>query len=352
MGEPLEVRDDVHLDNPGDRDVLVRIAASGVCHTDLSIQEGSIPHRVPCVLGHEGAGEILAVGKDVEAVSVGDHVVISWIPSCGRCTRCLGGQANLCRGNRLGADGLPARHLRIGGEPVWAGLGTATFAERTVVPVDAVVRIPLDVPLDLAALVGCGVTTGVGAAMFTAKVRPGATVIVFGCGGVGVNVIQGARIAGAAEIVAVDSLPAKFELARHFGATHTTTPDGVAELVETLTDGEGFDDAFEVVGSSATIRAAFDATRRGGTCVVGAGRADELVSFNAFELFSSEKHLIGSLYGSADVRTDFDQILRLWRYGRLDLERLITRRIDLSEINAALSAVKHGDVLRTVIEFR
>jgi S-(hydroxymethyl)glutathione dehydrogenase/alcohol dehydrogenase len=247
---------------------------------------------------------------------------------------------------------LPPAHFRLGGNPVWAGLGTATFAEQTVLPAEAVVQISPDIPLDLAALIGCGVTTGVGAAIFTAKVRPGANVLVVGCGGVGVNVIQGARIAGAAEIVAMDELQSKLDRGRRFGASHVITPSGLPEAIETLTDGEGFDYTFEAVGRATTIRTAWDATRRGGTCVViGAGRSDDLVTFNAFELFFAEKTLVGSVYGSADIRTDFDRMLRLWQQGRLNLEDLITRRIQLSEINEALVAIERGEVLRSLVEF-
>jgi S-(hydroxymethyl)glutathione dehydrogenase / alcohol dehydrogenase len=205
----------------------------------------------------------------------------------------------------------------------------------------------------VASLIGCGVMTGVGAALNTAHVEPGSSVIVFGCGGVGISVIQGARIAGAAEIVAVDLVPEKLEMAKRFGATHAVPPEKVVEIASELTGGDGFDYGFEVIGRPETIRSAYDATRRGGTTtIVGAGAMDAIVSFNAFELFYTEKKLLGCFYGSADVRTDFHMLLRLWRTGKLDLEGMITKRIDISEINDAFDACLSGQVIRQVIEFK
>jgi S-(hydroxymethyl)glutathione dehydrogenase / alcohol dehydrogenase len=214
--------------------------------------------------------------------------------------------------------------------------------------------VPIDrsVPFDVAALVGCGVMTGVGAAINTAKVAPGSTVAVIGCGGVGINVIQGARLAGAAIIAAVDRMPGKLEMATRFGATHQVRDDALGDAVADLTGGAGFDYVFEVVGRSSTIRLAWDATRRGGTTVVvGAGSRTDMVSFSAGELFSSEKKLLGCLYGSADVRTDFARLLRLWQAGRLDLTGLVSRRITLDEVNDAFTAMEAGEVVRSVIEF-
>ena len=349
VGEALEVRDDLELDGPGPGEVRVRLAATGVCHSDLSLQNGTIPHPMPCVPGHEGAGVVEGVGDGVTALAEGDHVIISWVPPCGSCRFCLGDQPNLC--SSLGLGSMPAPHLKQGGDAVFAGIGTATFAEETVVPATAAVRIDDDVPLDVASLIGCGVMTGVGAAINTAKVSPGSSVVVIGCGGVGVNVIQGARLAGAAEIVAVDLMDQKLKWARQFGATHAVTPDQLLATSEELTGGIGFDYAFEVIGRPETIRSAWDATRRGGTTtVVGAGRLDAMVTFSAFELFYAEKKLLGCVYGSADVRVDFHRLLRLWRQGKLDLEGLISRRIDLADINEAFAAMERGEVIRTVVE--
>jgi S-(hydroxymethyl)glutathione dehydrogenase / alcohol dehydrogenase len=349
VGADLEVRDDLELDGPGPGEVRVRLAASGVCHSDLSLQDGTLPHPLPCVPGHEGAGTIAAIGDGVTELAEGDHVIISWVPPCGRCAFCLGGQPNLC--SALGLGSMPAPHLKLGEQMVFAGIGTATFAEETVVPATAAVKIADDVPFDVASLIGCGVMTGVGAAINTAKVRPGSSVVVIGCGGVGINVIQGARIAGAAEIVAVDLIDQKLEWARQFGATHAVTPDQLGATSAELTQGRGFDYAFEVIGRPETIRSAWEATRRGGTTVVvGAGRMDAQVSFSSFELFYSEKALLGCVYGSADVRTDFDRLLRLWRRGQLDLKGLISRRTDLGGINEAFAAMQQGTVIRTVVD--
>jgi len=255
QGGKLEV-EELDLAGPGPGEVRVRLRASGVCHSDLSIWDGTLGGSFPVVLGHEGAGEITELGEGVAGLSVGDHVILSWIPPCGRCRYCWSGQANLCTTVRERQVGRG--HLSSGGVPVAAGLGTATFAEETVVPTEAAIPIPADVPYAVAALVGCGVMTGVGAVVNTARVRPGESVVVIGCGGVGLNVVQGARLAGADPICAIDPLPAKREAARGFGATHVAAPEDLAEVARELTEGRGFDYAFEVVGRSSTIRLAYD----------------------------------------------------------------------------------------------
>lgn len=351
LNTPLEVRDDVEIGEPGPGEVKIAIAASGICHSDLSAQNGTLPMPLPCVPGHEGAGEVVAVGEHVTDVKVGDHVIVSWLPPCGKCRRCVEGQPHLCLTHLLSFIADPK--FAYGENKIPGFAGTGTFAEEMLVPSYAAVPIPSDVPLDVASLIGCGVMTGVGAAINTAKVVPGSSVVVFGCGGVGISVIQGARIAGAAEIVAVDVLEPKLDLARRFGATHASTPDGLDSLKTQITGGEGFDYAFEVVGTPGTIRAAWDATRRGGTTVVvGAGSMTAMVEFSAYELFFMERRLLGSLYGSANVNTDFGRLIRLWREGKLDLEGLITQRIDLADVNDAFEALKRGEVLRSVIEFK
>lgn len=349
VGKPFEVRDDVELDGPSEGQVQIRLAASGICHSDLSSQNGTFGRDalpMPCVLGHEGAGTVVGLGSGVTELTEGDHVIVSWVTPCGSCRYCLSGHANLCL---TGMTLLPPV-MHVGGTPIFALNGT--FAEEIVLPARAAIRIPSDVPLEMAALLGCGVMTGAGAALNTAKVEPGSTVIVFGCGGVGLNVLQGARIAGATDIVAVDPIPEKRDIARRFGATDAIGTEQIATAIGDLTEGVGFDYAFEVVGKAATIRSAFDATRRGGTTVVvGAGSPEELVSFNAWELFSSEKRLIGSLYGSADVRVDYHRLLSFWRRGMLDLEGLISARIDLSEIDDAFAALDRGEVVRSLIVY-
>ena len=347
----LDVTDGIEVKDPGPDDVVVKITHTGVCHSDVSAMNGTIPQPAPAVLGHEGAGIVEAVGANVTNVAPGDHVIVVWSPPCGACVYCTGHhQPNLCTTIQFGSMMLP--HFTEGGADVHAMAGAGTFAERTLLPKQGVVKIDPDIPLDIASLIGCGVMTGAGAAMNTAKVTPGSSVIVYGCGGVGVAAIQGARIAGAAEIVAVDLNDAKLDDARRFGATHAVKPDDVEGVKLEVTGGEGFDFALECIGNPITMRAAYDAIRRGGTCcIVGVGKADEIVSFNAFEMFFLEKTLVGSYYGGTDVRTDFHKLLRLYKHGKLDLEGMITRRIKIDEINQALEAVRKGEVIRQVIEF-
>lgn len=347
VDQPAEIRDDLKISDPGPGEVKVRIRATGVCHSDLSLRNGTLPHPFPCVAGHEGAGDVMGVGEGVTSVAEDDRVIIAWAPSCGRCDACYTGEANLC-GNSRSLNSGPK--LSIDGETIQTGIA-GTFAEELVISQHGVVKIADDVPYDVASLVGCGVMTGLGAAMNTAKVRPGSTVAVFGCGGVGINVIQGARLCGAAEIVAVDLVAEKREMAKGFGATHGCGPDELRDLAGELTGGRGFDYAFEVIGLPQTIRATYDAVRRGGTAViVGMGRMDKTVEFNAFELFYFEKKLLGSFYGSADVRVDFNRVLRLWKAGRIDLEGLITRRDSLEGLDEAFRAMEAGEVIRTVLE--
>src|SRR4051812_25997778 len=279
----LDVRDDIGTVATGATEVKVRIAATGVCHSDISAMAGILPQSVPAVLGHEGAGEIVEVGADVTRVAPGDHVIVNWLPACGTCRYCLGGQPNLCIVYVMQAFIDPK--FTMGDTQLFGMAGTGTFAEEIVVPAAGVEKIAPDVPLDIASLIGCGVMTGVGAAINTAKVEPGSNVVVIGCGGVGISVIQGCRIAGAAEIVAVDMVERKLGWAKDFGATHAVTPDALPQMIQELTAGEGFDYGFEVVGRSQTIRSTYDSVRRGGTAVVvGAGAAEDMVQFSAFEL--------------------------------------------------------------------
>lgn len=345
----LEVRDDITLRPTGPGEVKVRITHSGVCHSDLSAMNGTIPQPPPAVLGHEGAGIVDEIGPGVTGVAPGDHVIIAWSPPCGKCKSCVDHkQPNLCFNVMMVMGG----QFRQGDEIIGSMAGAGTFAEYTLVPEAAVVKIDADIPLEVASLIGCGVMTGAGAALNTAKVTPGSSVIVYGAGGVGISAIQGARIAGAAEIVAVDMNEAKLEEAKAFGATHACTPGDVDGVKNAITGGMGFDYSLECIGKPVTMRAAYDQTRRGGTCcIVGVGRMDEMVSFSAFELFFNEKILVGSYYGGTDVRSDFHKLLRLYRAGKLDLDRMITRRIKIDEINDALRAMERGEVVRQVIEF-
>jgi S-(hydroxymethyl)glutathione dehydrogenase / alcohol dehydrogenase len=349
--DKLEVRDDLTLDDVGPGQVKVKIEATGVCHSDVSAMSGLIPQPVPFVPGHEGAGVVTEVGEGVTSVAPGDHVIVAWSPPCGTCKYCLQyKQPNLCVIHAIAAFMNP--RFLIGDTPVFGYAGTGTFAEELVVPADGAVKVAEDVPYEIAALVACGVMTGVGAVINTAAVEPGSTVLVIGCGGVGISVIQGARVAGAAEIVAVDLVDSKLDDAKRFGATAAVKPDELDAVKGTLTGGDGFDYAFEAIGLPQTMRSAYDATRRGGTtCIVGVGAADKQVSFSAFELFFSEKTFVGSYYGSADVRTDFHRVLRLWKSGRLDLEGMISRKLGLDDINEAVAALKGGEVIRQVVTF-
>lgn len=348
VGQPVEVRDDVDLAGPGPREVRVAIRAAGVCHSDRSILDGTVPVPLPCVPGHEGAGIVVAVGEGVSGIGIGQPVILSWVPQCGVCWFCRHGKPHLCTETAAAAM---RSSLSIAGEPIGAGIGPACFAEEAVVPATGVIPVPDHVPFDVAALVGCAVTTGVGAAVNTARVRPGSSVLVVGCGGVGISAIQGARLCGAAEIVAVDTVEARRTGARRFGATHDAHPDALPAVIDEVSDGLGFDYSFEVVGTPATIRLAWNATKRGGTTtIVGAGRMDDTLQFTPFELFYFERRLLGCVYGSADPRVEFPRLLRLWRAGRLDLEGMITRRTDLENVNDAFAAMDRGDGIRTVLE--
>jgi S-(hydroxymethyl)glutathione dehydrogenase / alcohol dehydrogenase len=348
--EIVDVYDDVEVADPGPGEVKVKIHAAGVCHSDLSAMNGTLPQPAPAVLGHEGAGEIVAVGDGVTQVAVGDHVIVAWTPPCGVCRACLRGQANLCVQIFFNIAG--AARFKRGDQAVFGFAGTGTFAEEVVLPQQGVVKIPDDVPYEIGALIGCGVTTGVGAALNTAKVAPGSSVVVFGAGGVGIAAIQGARVAGAAEIVAVDMVESKLKDALRFGATRGVKPDEVDAANMEINAGEGFDYAFECIGLPQTIRAAYDAARRGGTAViVGAGSQSANVEFNCFELFFMEKRLLGSYYGSADVRREFARLIDLWKAGRLDLDGMISARLDVSQAQDAFEAMKRGEVIRQVLTF-
>jgi S-(hydroxymethyl)glutathione dehydrogenase/alcohol dehydrogenase len=348
--EKLEVVDDVEVDAPGPGEVTIKIEATGVCHSDLHAMQGSLPQPAPFVPGHEGAGVVSAVGDGVTDLAVGDHVVVAWSPPCGKCNNCVERkQPHLCVMIQFAIAGVP-RFTR-NGEPVFGMAGTGTFAEYLTLPQEAAIKIDDDIPFEIASLIGCGVSTGVGAAINTAKVVPGSKVVVFGCGGVGIAAIQGAHVAGAAIIVAVDLNEEKLELAKTFGATHACKPDDLAALQAELT-GDGFDYAFEAIGLPVTMRAAYDAVRRGGTaCVIGVGAMDKEVSFNGFEIFFSEKNFMGSYYGSVDVRSDFHRLLALWKAGQLNLDGMITNRMKIDEINEAFDVMKRGEAIRTVITF-
>jgi S-(hydroxymethyl)glutathione dehydrogenase / alcohol dehydrogenase len=349
--DKLEVLDDVEAVGFGPGKVKIRIRATGLCHSDISAMNGVLPQPAPFIPGHEGAGEIIDIGDGVSGLSQGDRVLLCWLPACGVCPACKRGQTQLCLAGFMNA-GTP-NFKRPGGSPsdVFGFAGTGTFTEEVVVDAGCAVPIPDDVPFDIAALIGCGVTTGLGAAINTADVAAGSSVAVIGCGGVGISAIQGARLKGAAQIVAVDPVASRREAALRFGATEAVSPDELADAKQRVTAGEGFDYVFEVVGKSATARTAYETTRRGGTlCVVGAGAMDDFLQLNMFELFFDEKRILPSMYGGGDVLTSYERAIALWRAGRIDLEGLITHRVQLAEINDALAQMRTGEALRTCIE--
>jgi S-(hydroxymethyl)glutathione dehydrogenase/alcohol dehydrogenase len=349
---PLEVVD-LALDEPAADQVRVRLAAAGVCHSDLSARAGTMAWPRPMVLGHEGAGVVTAVGEDVAKVAVGDHVILAWNQPCRACYWCGRGEPWLC-GNAT-EDVLSNPYGTVDGERVQPFLGAGAFAEETLLLDRAVVPIADDVPLETAALIGCAVTTGVGAVLRTAEVAEGDTVAIIGCGGVGLSVVQGARVAGASRVIAVDLKREKLELAERFGATDLIDASGDVDVVKAIrsaTGGIGADHVFEVLGLSLTIRQAFSATRRGGTTVVvGVGSAKDKVEFSAMELFWMARTLVGCVYGNADPDVDFARMLELVGDGRLELDQLVTDRVDLADVEAALDAMAEGRGIRTVVTF-
>ncbi|MFK3735696.1 Zn-dependent alcohol dehydrogenase [Streptomyces sp. NPDC088090] len=346
--DKLEVLDDVEAVGFGPGRVRIRVRATGLCHSDVSAMSGVLPQPAPFVPGHEGAGEILDVGDGVTGLAPGQRVLLCWLPACGSCAACRRGQTQLCLAGFMNA-GTP-NFKRPGGD-VFGFAGTGTFTEEVVVDAGCAVPIPDDVPFDVAALIGCGVTTGLGAAINTAKVEAGSSVAVIGCGGVGISAVQGARLQGAAQIVAVDPVESRREAALRFGATEAVAPEDLADAKQRITAGEGFDYVFEVVGRSATARTAYETTRRGGTlCVVGAGAMDDNLQLNMFELFFDEKRILPSMYGGGDVLRSYERAIALWRAGRIDLESLITHRVPLANVNEALEQMRTGAALRTCIE--
>ncbi|MEU3298555.1 Zn-dependent alcohol dehydrogenase [Streptomyces sp. NPDC006678] len=350
VGSPLEITG-IELPEPGPGQVRVRLAAAGVCHSDLSLSDGTMQVPVPAVLGHEGAGTVVSVGEGVTQVAPGDGVVLNWAPSCGTCHHCTIGEVWLCSSALKGAGRIHA--VAEDGTELHPGLNVAAFAEETVVAANCVLPLPDGVPLTDAALLGCAVLTGYGAVHHSARVREGESVVVFGAGGVGLATLQSARIAGASTVVAVDVSPEKEELARRAGATEyvvasATTPKEIRKL----TGGQGADVAVECVGRAETIRAAWESTRRGGrTTVVGIGGKDQQVTFNALELFHWGRTLSGCVYGNSDPARDLPVLAEHIRAGRLDLSALITGRIGLDGIPAAFEAMLAGKGGRALVVF-
>jgi S-(hydroxymethyl)glutathione dehydrogenase / alcohol dehydrogenase len=350
IGKPLELADIVLADIAADQ-VRVRIAASGVCHSDLSMATGALPAAAPCVLGHEGAGVIEAVGSEVHHVQPGDHVVIAWTAACQHCWFCRRGEFHLCRNAIADTYAMPYA-TDVDGNPLFTSIGVSSFATATNCLGRAVVPIDPEIPLDIASLVGCGVATGAGAAFNTAPVEHGSSVAVIGLGGVGLAALMACVVRGAAVVIAIDPVATRRDTAQSLGATHVIDPtDGdVAKQVRAVTGRRGADIVFEAVGRSATIDTAIKATRRGGTtCVVGAAMPGDDLTLSAYDLFMNAKTLVGCQYGSVVPGRDFPMLLDLWRSGRMPLDRLISRRVTLDEVNDAFDDLTAGRGVRTVI---
>jgi S-(hydroxymethyl)glutathione dehydrogenase/alcohol dehydrogenase len=353
VGKPLVV-EEVDLDPPQPREVLVRIAATGVCHSDLHYIKGDLLMPLPAVLGHEAAGIVEAVGRDVTSVRPGDHVILLFAPACGRCRYCDSGRPHLCemRSRVRGRmpDGTSRLHVR--GRDLSHFTCVSSWADLAVVPESGVLLIDRDLPLSVGALLGCAVTTGIGAVVNTARVAPGSSVAVIGLGGVGLNVVQGARIAGAATIIGVDMLEHRLAAAARLGATHTVDArrDDPVKVIRDLTGG-GADYAFEAIGRGATVRQAVDCLARGGTAVaVGLPPAREELALSGVALVLNEKTLRGCFYGSARLRVDIPRLVSLYRGGRLVLDDLITATFPLERVNEAVATLDRGDGLRSVLQ--
>ncbi len=332
-------------------EVHFRIDASGVCHSDETVRRQGMGGLAPVILGHEGCGTVLEVGGDVRDLGPGRRVIGAFQPACGSCWHCVRGRTHFC--DQI-IDVATRAHWTddLSGQRTWSMSGLGTFAEEAVVDRMSVVGVESDLPADQLALVGCAAMTGVGAALNTARVEPGSVVAVVGCGGVGQFVIQGARIAGAAQIIAVDPVATKRDKALANGATDVIDPADTdpVEAVRALTAGRGADYAFEVAMSGPTLRQAYDLSRNAGTVVaVGMPPAGTTVEFDAFQLFSTEKRLVGCYYGSGQVRRDFPRLVALAERGQLDLAGAVTRRITLDQVNEAFDAMASGEVIRSVI---
>ena len=350
--------EEVEVPNPREDEVLVHMAAGGVCHSDLHVMKGDVIAPLPAVLGHEGSGVVAEVGPRVKDVQPGDHVIPLWRLSCGECEYCTGGRPALCAAGseirRTGKLPLGGTGFSLRGQEIKRFAGVSTFAEYSVIPEKALLKVPKEFPLDKAALLGCAVITGYGAVVSAAKVRPGSLVAVFGAGGVGLNVIQTAALAGAAMVITVDVRDNKLEFARQFGATHLVNASRgeAVEQVRAITGGRGVDYAFEVVGLPATMRQAFDVlAKRGVAVVVGIGPTKAEITIPVTPLNFEERILKGTLYGSARPRIDILKLIELYHAGKLKLDELLTRTYPIEQINEAYAALERGEVARSVVRF-
>jgi S-(hydroxymethyl)glutathione dehydrogenase/alcohol dehydrogenase len=351
------VVDNLELDEPKANEVLVRMHASGVCHSDLSVVNDAIHYNPPVALGHEGAGVIEQIGEDVNYVQVGDHILLSFVTYCNQCRMCTMNKVSLCEGfsARMGylLDDTCRLHTSLK-QPVPQMARIGTMSEYTVVPEQSLIKIDTAYSLEKAVLVGCGVTTGIGAVLNTAKVKPGSSVAIVGSGGVGLNVIQGAVLASAERIIAVDLVQQKLDLAKDFGATDliNASKANPVDQIQDLTDGKGVDYAFEVVGNPKTIEQAYDMIRPAGTVVVvGVSHHEAKINIPAQQLVRQEKRIIGSFYGSSIPRIDMPKILELYNQGKIRLDELITKNYRLDQINQAFEDMEAGKNARGVILF-
>ena len=352
--EPLTI-ERIEIDDPWGREVLVRTAATGVCHSDLHVVDGigRFPIDRPIVLGHEGAGVVEKVGAEVATLKPGDHVVACLSGFCGSCPQCLSGHPNLCTSGIVTRPDDAAPRLSQNGRPLRQFIGISSYAEKMLLHENSMVRIEHDLPLDQAALVGCGVLTGVGAALRSSGMQAGQTVAVFGCGGVGLSIVQGARIGGARQIIAIDQFGTKRQMAMRVGATHfvNSSDDDPVKAVRALTGGLGVDHAFEAVGNAALCRQAIESLAiRGTATIVGVLPPDAMIEF-PWMAIRPECKVQTSRMGSNRFRTDIPTYLEFFRQGRLDLDAMVTKRGRLSDINEAFRAMKAGEVARTVLTF-
>ncbi|HKY14043.1 MAG TPA: zinc-binding dehydrogenase [Microthrixaceae bacterium] len=354
IGGPLEYVDDVEIGDPGPGEVRVAVHSCGLCHSDVSQVDGVHPVGLPVILGHEAAGVVIEVGVGVMSLQEGDHVVLSPVSSCGRCAYCLRGEFQICVNSlaiamAMHPDGTT--RLSRGGEIVYRGVGLAAMAEQVIVAESGAVKVPSEVPLDVACVIGCAVQTGVGAAINTAKVAPGDTVLVMGAGGIGVSIVQGAKVAGASRIIVSDPIEERREWAMSFGATDVVDPtvDDVATRCRSLTE-IGVDHAFDAVGHSALVECGINATRSGGTTVmVGAAPIDHMASVSLVGAMYGEKKLVGSLLGGCWAPRDIPKLVELWQQGQIDVDSMVTARRPLAEVNEAIADMKAGRGIRTVL---
>lgn len=356
--KPLVV-DEVEIDPPGAGEALVKLTATGVCHTDWYTMSGLDPSALwPAILGHEGAGIVMEVGKGVTSVVPGDHVIPLYIPECGKCAHCLSEETNLCLAIRetqakgVMPDGSSRLHWQ--GKPVHHYMGTSTFAQYTVVPEIALAKIRQDAPLDKMGLIGCGVTTGIGAALWTAKVKEGSTCAVFGCGFIGLNAIQGCRLAGASRVIAVDLSSERLQAARGFGTTDLVNAGegNPTQAVLDLTGGRGVDYSFEATGNTKVMRQAFESTRMGGgrCTIIGVAAAGEELSVIPRYLITG-RHLTGTAFGGAKSRIRVPQIVNWYMKGKIRVDEMISRTLALDQINAAFAYMEQAEGVRSVVVF-